>query len=404
MDQQESLAVNMGAKLTGPRLLRGIEKFFDGPINTSQSQPFSDPICWLDVVSYTRSNPKEYALVHKLDGTRWCQFMINGTQVEITDSDWRFICSDALDRFPLDQPLEEDEAAEMATLEILEQRASMLQKKADEVAVRARGLSRRLSQRKQDIEHHRNGHHGTPTRLPGLSQTHGEPNCGSSYDLHADLLQQFMAASASSPPPTRSTSEAGQSLGSGCRQSPSHSNSDRCVAPVSRSRQNSGCATDSITDNRADAFRSLVTQRVDRLRKGESIDPACDRCRRLKIPCVKHLTACVGCTKKHAKCSWRTLTDDEVGRLKQEATLSNNNCRDDEGCSDVSDRTLVQGCRCRTIESSPGTTLAVIKDGVSRSPSRDGPQLTTLEPPISVLMNRFDLGSERHGLSLRKGP
>ncbi|KAH6887924.1 hypothetical protein B0T10DRAFT_529718 [Thelonectria olida] len=323
IDQQESLAVNMGAKLTTPRLLRGIEKFFDGPINTLQSLPFVDPIGWLDIVRFTRSNPKEHALVHKVDGTRWCHFTINGTQVEITESDWRFIWSGALDRFPLDQPLEEDEVAEMATLEILEQRTSMLHNKADEVAARARDLNRRLSQRRQEIERRRNGHLGTPPRLPCLSQTHGEPNCASSYNLHADLLQQFMTASASSPPPTRPTSEAGLSLGGGCRQSPSHSNSDRCAAPVSRSRQNSGYATESNPDNRAEAFRSLVSQRVDQLRKGDSIDPPCDRCRRLKIPCVKHLTACVGCTKKHARCSWKTLTDDEVGRLKQEATLKN---------------------------------------------------------------------------------
>ncbi|PNP74138.1 hypothetical protein FNYG_12512 [Fusarium nygamai] len=137
LDRHESLAASLGAKLTGPRLLRGIEKFFDGPIKTTPLQPFSNPISWLDVVSFARSNPKDFTLVQKADGTRCCQFVLKGSQVEIMEDDWRLVWSGALDRFPLDHPLEEDETAELATLDILEQRTSILYKKADEVAARA---------------------------------------------------------------------------------------------------------------------------------------------------------------------------------------------------------------------------------------------------------------------------
>lgn len=37
------------------------------------------------------------------------------------------------------------------------------------------------------------------------------------------------------------------------------------------------------------------------------------------MECIKHLTACQGCTRKHAKCSWKSLADEEVAWLKGEA-------------------------------------------------------------------------------------
>ena len=43
--------------------------------------------------------------------------------------------------------------------------------------------------------------------------------------------------------------------------------------------------------------------------------PPCDRCRRLRMDCVKNLTSCAGCTKKHARCHWREVSREEVGAL-----------------------------------------------------------------------------------------
>ncbi|KAI9816642.1 MAG: hypothetical protein M1832_005027 [Thelocarpon impressellum] len=60
-------------------------------------------------------------------------------------------------------------------------------------------------------------------------------------------------------------------------------------------------------------YKARMVRRVDRLEKGEGIEPPCDRCRRLQIECTKNLTACMGCTRKHAKCSWRDVRDDELG-------------------------------------------------------------------------------------------
>ncbi|KAF7546647.1 hypothetical protein G7Z17_g8286 [Cylindrodendrum hubeiense] len=413
-NQHESLAASLGAKLTGPRLLRGIEKFFDGPIKTTPLQPFSNSISWLDVVSYARSNPKEFSLIHKPDGSRWCQFILNGVQVEITEDDWRLVWSGALDRFPLDQPLEEDEAAELATLDILEQRTSILYKKADEVAARARILNHRLGHRKQDIHRRRNAQEGSLSRFQPVNPSQRGANFSQAYDLHADLLQQFIAASAS-PPPSRAASAAGGSLAS---VDPSQNTSHTYAPPSSSSRYGAGNTAETISqpivDSQAEAFRSVITQRTDQLGKGEVIDPPCDRCRRLKVQCVKHLTACVGCTKKHAKCSWKTVTEEEVGRLKQEITMKGGDCADasEGGGSDASEGRDARASRLgdgqevgrMSSEITPSTGESTAKDDGFQPPSREGGRLATLEPPTSISMSRFDLSAERHRLSLGVGP
>ncbi|KAF2443152.1 hypothetical protein P171DRAFT_487107 [Karstenula rhodostoma CBS 690.94] len=59
-------------------------------------------------------------------------------------------------------------------------------------------------------------------------------------------------------------------------------------------------------------FKAEMVHRMESLAKGERILPPCDRCRRLHMDCLKNLTACMGCTKKHAKCSWREVRDNEL--------------------------------------------------------------------------------------------
>lgn len=61
-------------------------------------------------------------------------------------------------------------------------------------------------------------------------------------------------------------------------------------------------------------FKNEMVARMESLGKGERVIPPCDRCRRLHMDCLKNLTACMGCTKKHAKCSWREVREDEVLR------------------------------------------------------------------------------------------
>lgn len=277
---------------------------------TRPSQSSNQPITWLDICTFAKSNPDDFILTTLPDGSRCCQFLCKGQQVEIPEDDWRFILSGALNRIPLEHPLEEDETAELATLDILEQRISMLWRGADAVAARSRILHHKLGQRRQDILRRRNSQEETDSsssRFQSVNQPPRTPLQGS-YDLHADLMQQFLAV----PTPTmasRSTSAAGFSQG---RASPSFASQPQRLSAPGRP---SGAADPGA---QADTFRPVITQKIDKLVRGDPISPPCDRCRRLKLQCVKHLTACQGCTKKHAKCSWKAITDEEATKLKQE--------------------------------------------------------------------------------------
>ncbi|KAF5233129.1 hypothetical protein FANTH_12659 [Fusarium anthophilum] len=373
LDRHESLAASLGAKLTGPRLLRGIEKFFDGPIKTTPLQPFSNPIGWLDVVSFARSNPKDFTLVQKADGTRCCQFVLKGSQVEIMEDDWRLVWSGALDRFPLDHPLEEDETAELATLDILEQRTSILYKKADEVAARARILNHRLGQRKQDIRRRRSTQDTPPSRYQptnsaGSSSSQRTANFSAGYDLHVDLLQQFLAASAS-PPPSRSTSVTGIPITTLSQPSPSHSVTHSQAHGPRYSGHAAETTVQPVMDSREAAFRSLITQRTDQL-------------------------------------------DDEFRQLKRDMGLRDE--MDVDGHSD-SGRVLdtldpKDGHSSRLGERqeagrtsgdrTPGTYGT---DEGSRPPSRDNGHLPSTMEPSTASMHRFDLSAERHRLPFGMG-
>ncbi|MCJ1310353.1 hypothetical protein MMC25_004017 [Agyrium rufum] len=59
-------------------------------------------------------------------------------------------------------------------------------------------------------------------------------------------------------------------------------------------------------------YRADMLLRMDQLDRGERVVPPCDRCRRLHMDCLKNLTACQGCTRKHAKCSWKDVTEQEL--------------------------------------------------------------------------------------------
>lgn len=59
-------------------------------------------------------------------------------------------------------------------------------------------------------------------------------------------------------------------------------------------------------------FKMHMVARMEELQRGERVVPPCDRCRRLHMDCLKNLTACMGCTKKHAKCSWKDVKEEEL--------------------------------------------------------------------------------------------
>lgn len=59
-------------------------------------------------------------------------------------------------------------------------------------------------------------------------------------------------------------------------------------------------------------YKAEMISRMETMKRGERVIPPCDRCRRLHMDCIKNLTACLGCTKKHAKCSWKDVSLDEL--------------------------------------------------------------------------------------------
>ncbi|PTB80090.1 hypothetical protein M440DRAFT_42338, partial [Trichoderma longibrachiatum ATCC 18648] len=327
MDRSESLAAKLGAKLTGPRFLRGLERFFEGPININSPNPRAQQVTWLDVVTFAKASPNAFSLVSSPDGARCCQFMYEGLQVEIAEDDWRLISSGALDRFPLEHTFEEDEAAELATLEILQQRALLLHRRAAEVAQRAHSLHQRLELRRQDIARRQQIHDGSsssgssPSASVSFHATNHlqRPASSSQLDIHADLLQQFtMAAMQNSPPPGPPPGYQPRPASDSC-QSPLAPPS--LEAPPSKSRSAATNALSQVVlpgDPATEMYRPLVLQKTDTLNKGDIIFPPCDRCRRLRLQCIKHLTACRGCTKKHARCNWRNVTDDEAEALRHD--------------------------------------------------------------------------------------
>ena len=290
---------------------------------------------WLEIVAFAKSNPSDFVLSTTPDGRRVCQFALNSVHVEISEDDWRLIVSGTLDRFRLvpPHPLEEDEIVELATVEILEQRLQTLITKADEVARKARQLNYHLSGRKAGINTRRSSpRHPQSPGIVGLSPPPRPSVLNPGYDLHADLLQQFVApvgASAATsrppstnpilhPPPPPSAEPQ--------RQRPTPGSTQHVLAPSFRpspgqlveSPSQQREAAPGPPDDPSTAHRGLIQARIDRLSRGDAIVPPCDRCRRLKTTCFKHLTACQGCTRKHAKCSWKSVTEDEVAILRTE--------------------------------------------------------------------------------------
>lgn len=59
-------------------------------------------------------------------------------------------------------------------------------------------------------------------------------------------------------------------------------------------------------------YKADMMARMEQLNRGDRVQPPCDRCRRLHMDCLKNLTACMGCTKKHAKCSWKDVEAQEL--------------------------------------------------------------------------------------------
>lgn len=320
LQRHESLAANLGAKLTGPLLLKSFEKLFDGPIKVVQDSfgLAQSPPSWLDIVNFARASPSEFILSEAGNGSKICRLYIRGGQVEISEEDYRLVKSGAPERVIPNQPIAEDELAEVGTLNILEARLAMLIKRADAVAGKARQLNYHLKGRKSAI----------------MARKAGDQAAGEGHQTRTFTAQPFSAINARSPNPVSNEAAKLQQdlleqFTSGDRRSPmtyqprpkvNRINTDAFhtfnTGPQDFDRRLSQPLTgsDESTENQ---YRIRMAAKIEKLARGDAIYPPCDRCRRLNFDCTKHLTACTACTKKHAKCSWRDIRDSELGSVPQ---------------------------------------------------------------------------------------
>lgn len=328
----------MGAKLVAPLLLKSFEKLFDGPIKVLQSSfgLEQSPASWIDIVTFARSNSSEFFLTDTSPGVKSCRFWIKGGQVEISEDDYRLIVSGAPERMIPTQPIAEDESAELATLNILETRLTMLIKKADAVASKARQLNYHLKGRKTAFMARRAPEQSdtvdrTISPQPVSVNNSRSPAPQGSGDLgkiQQQLLEQFLIATPMSmsrrtsiahsrsktrmvnsvepPPPTQIAGLTPTSITTFNAFNTSHppEPNDRRL-----SQPNTATSSDDGIENH---YRVVMATKIDKLAKGDVIFPPCDRCRRLKFDCIKHISACAGCTKKHARCSWKDIRDGEL--------------------------------------------------------------------------------------------
>ncbi|KAJ5082683.1 hypothetical protein N7532_011726 [Penicillium argentinense] len=346
-----------------PRVIKSHGK--DGPTVT-----------WLDVVEFAKSKPEQFNLEKSRNGVRVCQFYTKQCRVEISEEDFVLIASGMPQKMIPPQPIIEDEEKELGALEILEKNLQQIIQMADQVSARARQLSYRLknrrtaivSRRENDASLHNqsraagdtwrdsNGHGATngnsqsspsgfvavnvnrpETELPednplssqfmfshsnteNVTIINGTSIKGASPTTRAELMKKFFTTAdrqargyddASGPitphlprPRPRASEPAEQSQ---------HNPSATPVAiPSTPSSLLPPPKTTPQEKDDGGPFKLEMVARMEELQRGERVTPPCDRCRRLNMDCLKNLTACMGCTKKHAKCSWRDVKEEEL--------------------------------------------------------------------------------------------
>ncbi|TVY47888.1 hypothetical protein LCER1_G008179 [Lachnellula cervina] len=313
LQRHESLAANLGAKLVGPLLLKSLEKLFDGPIKAFGME--QSPATWLDIVTFARTNPADFFLSDSsVPGVRTCRFWIKGAQIEISEDDYRLIMSGGPERMIPTQPIPEDESAELGTLNILETRLAMLIKKADAVASKARQLNYHLKGRKAAVmsrqpaaaaaETSPEAHTFSPQPFAAINTTRlSNVPSNDVTNIQQQLLEQFLGGDRGRSVPPQSRGKASRS--DATSQHIFNGNPDADNRRMSHTHTSS-------EDGMEGQYRVLMAAKIEKLVRGDPIYPPCDRCRRLKFDCTKHLTACSACTKKHAKCSWRDIQEGEL--------------------------------------------------------------------------------------------
>ncbi|KAG6997591.1 hypothetical protein G7Y79_00039g075530 [Physcia stellaris] len=373
LHRHESMAGNLGARPLGPMLLKKFERLFDGPPKVLRSHgKEGTSITWLDVVEFAKNKPEQFNLEKTRDGVRVCQFYTKQSRVEITEDDYELIASGMPAKLIPQQPIAEDEEKELGTLEILSKNIEHIVQLADQVSARARQINHRLKHRQKAINSRReaeasasspfsprsfaskvadmgqSGYQANGDTRASMSPSSGftavnsrhteqsngnTPSFGASGAIRAELLSKFFTNSERVPnnqeyDPSRRSSNLSTSRAKGGEtkaNARSAIESEYSSAAINSASPNPvpipstpssllHPAKPSTADRSDDSgpYKAEMVSRMELLQRGDRVIPPCDRCRRLHMDCLKNLTACLGCTKKHAKCSWKDVTDEEL--------------------------------------------------------------------------------------------
>lgn len=374
LDRHESLASNLGARPLGPILIKRFERCFDAPPEViashshARDETVTPQITWLEVIHFAQSHPSQFALSAFSEGRRVCQFYYPQKQVrvQVNEEDFLFINSGRCQDLIPTLPIWEDEEKEVGTCETLEKSLRELTNAADMVAARTRQLSHRLKGRRMAILERRAGGNksaagaeieqrpaqATPSSHPSgnagffavnnQAAVNTNGNVADSLDqvdhpriqspTHDDTMHSSTSVSpgpqAANLSQTPRTLQApfdrdplsyymAESNSTGRNQSasqpPKRTNSHGTPRPNAGKHNFSRPLAPSVEG--AQPFRSICQAHMEGLARGSRVMPPCDRCRRLRMDCLKNLTSCAGCTKKHSRCHWREVSKDEVEGL-----------------------------------------------------------------------------------------
>ncbi|KAI5249993.1 hypothetical protein E4T43_00429 [Aureobasidium subglaciale] len=335
-------------------------------------------VTWLDVVHFAKAHPSQFTLSTFSEGRRVCQFYYPQKQVrvQISEEDFVFINSGRCQDLVPPLPIWEDEEKEVATCEIVEKALRDLTAAADNVAARTRQLTHRLKGRRMAILERRsaeeshnqeaqqqalhpsfvsvNNNQQQPVmHQPQQTQQQQPPTSPEKTDpaLHIrnDLLKHFQSLPKPQPDNRRVSSVQQQPQSPPFQTPPNFNQHPRTnmdpastsVSPVPTTVAALAAAAAAQASNYtreespqssqprhnfskplppaqevSQPYRTLCQAHMESLPRGSRVMPPCDRCRRLKMDCLKNLSSCGGCTKKHARCHWKQVSREEVQGLE----------------------------------------------------------------------------------------
>lgn len=334
-------------------------------------------VTWLDVVHFAQAHPSQFTLSTFSEGRRVCQFYYPQRQVrvQISEEDYLFINSGRCQDLIPPLPIWEDEEKEVATCELVEKALRDVTAAADSVAARTRQLAHRLKGRRMAILERRSAEkshnhqvqqqavqpsfvsvNNMVNQQPAMQQPQQQPpispeKVDPALHIRNDLLKHFQSLpkQVSQQPDNRRISSVPQQPPSPPFQTPQNFNhqprptlesTSTSVSPVpatavalaaAAAAQASHYTRDESPQSQprhnfskplppsqevSQPYRAICQSHMESLPRGSRIMPPCDRCRRLKMDCLKNLSSCGGCTKKHARCHWKEVSRQEVQGLE----------------------------------------------------------------------------------------